>query len=840
MKRAALGALAALALTAATPRAQVDVRSIGRAAEIASWRPSSVPRVLSDRATLSVLIELPAGEDPVASGLQELAPGWSSARAPLGDLVELAHAHPGWHVTWAPPRRPLLDQAGHLTGAIEVRRATGRSGRGVFVGVVDTGIDPFHADFRNADGTTRIAYLVDFSRSPAGKYPEAEAQCPVKCAVIPRTDIDAALASGQRDALPGDTEGHGTHVASLAAGNGGPEGKYVGIAPEADLLVVKAGDAQTFTDDAIAAATKLVFWLAEQEGRKRGLERSPAVVNLSLGGTFGPHDGTAPLERALGALVGVDQPGRAIVVAAGNSGGVYSVPSGYPNPRGVHTEVHVPPRSRVRVPIVTDPAPSSGPTLTASIVVWIAFRAGDDLRVGLDRHDGTWISPRPGGTAESFPPSPGDLTATILNRTTADLGRGFQDANAAVVAIEGKWPRDETYAITLEGHGTASLWVESYGDLDPFSGGLGALFPGATKEATFAIPAGHPDLIAVGATLNRTSWVDRAGDSIVVPRFGSLRDPEADSLVFFSGAGPTTDGRLKPDLVAPGALIAGAMGYGTDPLMNPSSLFADATLCPTSGNCNVVDDSHAIAAGTSMAAPLVAGAVALMLEANPSLTTDRILARLMAGAHEPTGTVALDAQLGAGALDLKGVLAVEQLEVTPVTRTPSSRTTWLTLGTSYARPDPEFAVPALLHLRDAGGDVANIVAASDVELAVQRGRLAAPPAMMGPGLLSFSVAASPGTGGDTLEVAAFHQGELVAWKAVPIAVDVNVAREGFLSQGGCGFSGAHGSSPGPEGVLGLGALIAVQGRRCRNAARRARSRGRRGTTDRDPRGWCRR
>ena len=60
----------------------------------------------------------------------------------------------------------------------------------------------------------------------------------------------------------------------------------------------------------------------------------PAVVNLSLGGDFGPHDGTSVLERGLSAFVGDDKPGRVIVVASGNSGGEPAIFSSADRPVG--------------------------------------------------------------------------------------------------------------------------------------------------------------------------------------------------------------------------------------------------------------------------------------------------------------------------------------------------------------------------------------------------------------------------------------------------------------------------------------------------------------------------
>src|SRR5205814_4068356 len=109
-----------------------------------------------------------------------------------------------------------------------------------------------------------------------------------------------------------DFEGHGTHVAGIAAGSGRGTGnarpayRYVGIAPEADLIVVQTD----FTFSHIVDAVSYGFSRAAAMGK-------PAVVNLSLGSNYGPHDGTDPQDQQLNALTG---PGRIICASAGNSG----------------------------------------------------------------------------------------------------------------------------------------------------------------------------------------------------------------------------------------------------------------------------------------------------------------------------------------------------------------------------------------------------------------------------------------------------------------------------------------------------------------------------------------
>src|SRR6185295_1144220 len=145
-----------------------------------------------------------------------------------------------------------------------------------------------------------------------------------------------------------------------------PEPHFIGIAPEATLIgarVTRTSDGAIFDMD-ILRAVSFVFDRAKELGM-------PAVVNLSLGSEFGGHDGSAALERGLSAFVGPDQPGRSIVVAAGNSAGVYQAKTAYPDPLGSHTEVHLPPESDVRVPLLTPSVEKS--KSTGTIFVWIGM-----------------------------------------------------------------------------------------------------------------------------------------------------------------------------------------------------------------------------------------------------------------------------------------------------------------------------------------------------------------------------------------------------------------------------------------------------------------------------------
>ena len=181
---------------------------------------------------------------------------------------------------------------------------SGLTGKGVLVAVIDSGIDYFHPDFRNPDGTTRIGLLVDQDRDR----------------IYTREEINAALETGSRTSalalVPStDPSGHGTAVAAIAAGNGREgNGVYRGVAYESELMVVKLGTPLT---DSFPRTTQLMKALDLVVRRAQDMNR-PLAVNISFGNTYGSHDGTSLLETFINDMSGI---GRNVIVAGtGNEG----------------------------------------------------------------------------------------------------------------------------------------------------------------------------------------------------------------------------------------------------------------------------------------------------------------------------------------------------------------------------------------------------------------------------------------------------------------------------------------------------------------------------------------
>ena len=178
------------------------------------------------------------------------------------------------------------------------------TGKGTIVAVIDSGIDYFHQDFRNEDGSTRIGALWD---QGLGR-------------VFTREEINQALEEGDRIAarnlVPSvDASGHGTAVAGIAAGNGREsQGQYQGVAYESELLVVKLGVADPLGFPRTTELMKALDYVV----RYGVTAKKPVAVNISFGNTYGSHEGTSLLETYID---GISNYGRtSIAVGTGNEG----------------------------------------------------------------------------------------------------------------------------------------------------------------------------------------------------------------------------------------------------------------------------------------------------------------------------------------------------------------------------------------------------------------------------------------------------------------------------------------------------------------------------------------
>jgi subtilisin family serine protease len=287
--------------------------------------------------------------------------------------------------------------------------ASAVNGSGVIVGIVDYGCDFLHDNFRKADGSSRVLFLWDqngdeTSSSPkpyryGREYTGAQIDAAIQQASAPPSQNDPIYAQVKFPEDPNNRAylalgyapepthvsqqgagNHGTHVMDIAAGNGRGSGTP-GVAPGADLIFVEVSTGDFGSEESFGNSRRLleavayIFDKAEQLGR-------PCVVNLSLGTHGGPHDGSTLAEQGFDTLL--DRPGRAIVIAAGNSWQAGSHASGrilagasrtltwqigrqsaggqLVDPTGNEIEVWYPGASELEVTLVTPSGQRVGPT----------------------------------------------------------------------------------------------------------------------------------------------------------------------------------------------------------------------------------------------------------------------------------------------------------------------------------------------------------------------------------------------------------------------------------------------------------------------------------------------
>lgn len=777
---ALLAATSAGAAHAETPNGPALLRVLGDDAE-ATLAPN--------KGSVSALVELPRELRARDLGLREAAPGfaWVDGRA---RILAFSRVHPQIPLEVAPTLKLLNDRVGEIVRSRFANRA-GIDGRGTLVGVADTGADVTHPDFLDENGKTRVEWVLDLSRPPRGVHADLENLFGVKDdagtvtsgAVYSKEDLQKIVDAGRTLDLPTDDVGHGSHVSGSAVGGGGGTA-YAGVAPKAGLVVARITRPGTdsIDNDDLVRAVGFMFAVADRM-------KLPMAVNLSLGSDFGPHDGSMMWERAIASYIGPSHPGRAIVAAAGNSGSVAE--------QAIHQTAHVPRGSIVRVPITSKGA-SSG-----AVQVWVSFRGTTRISLGVDAPTGTWLAPVAEGE-ENGVRAASYRVGVVNSKQTAD-GLIPEGHRGAVAVWSGTLPAG-TYSMVLRNDG------DSAGDADLYIQALGGAastpdptqFTNGVREGTVNLPAAHPAIIGVGCSVNRVRWRSAAGSEVAltVPTTdllgfvatGESRDLVDGEVCWFSSAGPNVDGVQKPEIAAPGGIVASTASRQAAP-GSLRSIFTSSA-CPQRGgkadpSCLLVDAGHGISAGTSMASPIVAGVAALLFQKDPTLTQDKVAALLQAGAHPFRGPAPYDDQNGPGEVDALGALdALERLK-DPILYLPDASRSWIALSSSYVPADGSRAVTALLELRTADG--AKRADLFDAQRLLADVRIDGVPKTVGPitrkapGLYTYTFRIGEDGLGlkDAVFGATFDGVPIVATRTLPIATDPWNA--GYPSQlsGGC-------------------------------------------------------
>ena len=551
-----------------------------------------------------------------AKGIQvnTVAGGFATARCPLGLVDQLVGLQGIRRLKVSERCKPNLELSAVDVGLPSVRALPpadfiGQTGEGVLVGDVDSGIDLAHPDFQNPDGTTRLVAVWD--QTTVGTPPPGFSYG----AYWTAAEINADLSTET------DVSGHGTHVLGIAGGDGSATGNgvpaftYVGVAPKADLIFVKTD----FSSTGIVDGVSFIFQHAAALGKR-------AVVNLSLGTQDGPHDGTYPFDQMISALTG---PGKIVVASAGNSQA--------DNLHGRITVGGSPQNMTLLVPnYVRNPGAGNDYLLFSG---W--YEGADQISLTITTPLGTVIGPVATGST-----SIGNATTAgfvnIENGVSSPTNGDHEIYIEIFDSIATQSPRQGTWTFTFTpvsigstGRVDMYLFDNSLGDglsFVPWSQGLAV-------GGVVGSPGSADSVITAAAHTTKACW-----QSIDTGTYCWNPQPALNTIAEFSSQGPLRDGRIKPDISAPGFGVASARSASA----------------PASTPLIVPDGVHIVEAGTSMAAPHVTGAVALLL-ARPTWMnagSTAIRARLQSTARTDAFTgVVPNVAFGSGKLDVAAALS---------------------------------------------------------------------------------------------------------------------------------------------------------------------------------------
>ncbi len=481
-------------------------------------------------------------------------------------------------------------------------------GSGVIVGIIDSGTDFNHPDFKDATGKSRIKYLWDMTKPTAANTPTVYG--------YGQEWNNSEIDLGQCTHTDLTHYGHGTNSSGIAAGNGYSINKYEGMAPKADIIVV----ALDFNRSGFIISDALQYIVAKSQ-----LLNKPLVVNASVGDYYGSHDGTDLETQIINNMI-ANVPGRALVASAGNAGPI---------------KFHV------------------GYTVsnTDTNFTWISNNAS---RIYVSEFADTSQIKNVKFSISVTNPAFTDLGSTTFKTYNYALNTVKKDTiyyNSNRIGIIESSADINTFgvyelAITIKADSTGYLWginhtgngrIDSW-NFDYVTSGIpsASLYPKIARykmaDTLQTIVSGFQcsnEVITVGNYVNRNQYIDVNNN----PQ-GTSEIPG--KLHISSSSGPTRDNRIKPDITATGGTI-----LASSPLAHILNLKVNAPYLVAQGGF------HVTAGGTSASSPVVAGLAALYFQKHPTATNQQLKDAIINCAYQDafTGTSLPNNKWGYGKLD---------------------------------------------------------------------------------------------------------------------------------------------------------------------------------------------
>lgn len=487
------------------------------------------------------------------------------------------------------PASVHLDMAAQATNLNQVRNSVELSksytGKDVVVGFMDTGFDPNHINFLDADGISRVAQI---------SYIESE---PYRVKFADNKDDIALWTTDTK------REYHATHVAGILAGNC-DKVPYSGVATDATIVATTS----MLYDPQILLGLEQIVDYSKAQGKT-------AVINLSLGTNVGPHDGSTLMSQYLDKIGEED---AIICVSAGNEA-----------QNRVSFEKTFTADDNTFATVLNDAHFWTGFNMTGGVDIWSADDTPFDIEfLIIDDATKSIIKSYP-LTGDEMTISSSEISQDNYDQTFDRYFNGSVTLQREMSSENGRFNAVMTFTTSTRNYSTSTGWAEYflgfrikgkegskvsvYCDAGNFmtKNGVEGFSSGDDTHSISDLATGK-NIISVGAYNTRVRYPHIDGSESFLK--GTVGD-----VAYFSSYG-TCNGKHYPDISAPGNPVVSSISrYYTE--LN-SDIFTNSCSAKVTENGN--DYYWHATTGTSMASPFVAGTIALWLEANPDLKVNDI------------------------------------------------------------------------------------------------------------------------------------------------------------------------------------------------------------------------